>query len=492
MFVFWSVFLGLLAITYFLIYKYVTRNFSFWKNRKIFYIKPTPFFGNLLPVFTMKTTIGDLIMDFYKRTEDDYFGMFVLDRPVLVVRSPKLAKNIMLKDFASFHNRVITTSDKDPILSNMLFFNKRSMWKVIRAKLTPVFTSGKLKAMLPVIIQESEALKSYIDGKLLGVPNVETKEVCGKYSTNLIALTAFGVDAKCFENENAEFRAIGKAIWETSFSNAVRQLGSNFFPGLINTFGISFVSGKLIKQMKSIINSVINTRNQLNQNKGNDLIDILRGMDGANMSNDMILAQAVQFFVAGFDTISSTMSFTLYELAMNQDIQDKLRLEIKENLEANHGVTYDGYNEIKYLDMVISEALRKYPVLPFLERECTSTYKFEGTDLVVEKGQAVYISTFGMQYDEKYFPDPERFDPERFCDKNEINKEGFYFTPFGEGPRICIGNRYGLMAVKVGLIAILSRFRVIRSSKTPEKITFEPKSFLVQASGGIPLQFAPL
>nr|QTM97437.1 Cytochrome P450 [Sitophilus oryzae] len=494
MVVFWTTFLSLLAIAYYLLYKYMTRNFSYWKDRNIFYFKPLPFFGNLLPMITMKTTMGELIMDLYRQTDKDYFGIFSLDRPVLVVKSPKLAKDILLKDFASFHDRIIVTPDTDPAMSNLMFFKKGQMWKVIRSKMTPVFTSGKLKAMFSVMVDESNDLSKYLS-KFVGAPSIEAKEVCAKYSTNLIALTAFGVKAKCFDNEDADFRKLGRRIFGTSLTNAVRQLGCNFFPGLIKTFGIEFVDTVAREQMKSIFSTVLKARKQSDHHKSNDLVDILldaRAHTESGISDDMILGQAIQFFMAGFEAVASTISFTLYALSMDEEIQERLRLEILENIEENNGLTYEGVNSMKYLNMVISEALRKYPVLPFLDRECTSTYKVEGTDLVLEKGQAIYISAFGMHYDEKYFPDPDKFDPERFSDKNEINKEGFYYTPFGEGPRICIGNRYGLLAVKVGIASILSKYKIRKSLKTPEKIKFDPKSFLIQSYGGVPIKIEAL
>ncbi|CAH2013293.1 unnamed protein product [Acanthoscelides obtectus] len=93
------------------------------------------------------------------------------------------------------------------------------------------------------------------------------------------------------------------------------------------------------------------------------------------------------------------------------------------------------------------ETLRMYPVLPFLDRRCNAEYKLPNSDLVVEKGLPVYIPMFGLHFDEKYFPDPLKYKPERFENgTNVYNKDGIVFMPFGEGPRICIGERFGLLA----------------------------------------------
>nr|XP_022913663.1 cytochrome P450 6k1-like [Onthophagus taurus] len=90
------------------------------------------------------------------------------------------------------------------------------------------------------------------------------------------------------------------------------------------------------------------------------------------------------------------------------------------------------------------ETLRKYPVLPFLDRMCNTDYKLPGTDIIIEKGTPVYIPMFGLHYDEKYWNNPQKYDPERFSDE-EINKRHQYaYIPFGSGPHNCIGERFGL------------------------------------------------
>jgi cytochrome P450 family 6 len=88
---------------------------------------------------------------------------------------------------------------------------------------------------------------------------------------------------------------------------------------------------------------------------------------------------------------------------------------------------------------LLSETLRKYPALPVLNRECTKDYQIPGTDIILEKGMATVIPVLGLHYDPKYYPDPERFDPERFTEDEKARRHHYVYLPFGEGPRICIG-----------------------------------------------------
>jgi len=97
-----------------------------------------------------------------------------------------------------------------------------------------------------------------------------------------------------------------------------------------------------------------------------------------------------------------------------------------------------------YLDKVVAEILRKYPPLPMLNRECSKPYKIPGTDTVLEKGIPVFIPVTALHYDPNYYPEPERFDPERFSDEEKQKRHHYVYLPFGEGPRICIGPVYVL------------------------------------------------
>jgi cytochrome P450 family 6 len=170
------------------------------------------------------------------------------------------------------------------------------------------------------------------------------------------------------------------------------------------------------------------------------------------------VAQATQFFLAGFETTSSTISFALYELAINQDIQRKLRKEIRNVLSKfDEEISYESLKEMEYLDMcvkgeknfvknflstyfiLISETLRKYPVLPFLDRRNNADYPIAGSDVVLEKGTPIFISIWGLHFDPTYYPDPEKFDPMRFTEENVKSRPQFTYLPFGEGPRNCIG-----------------------------------------------------
>lgn len=97
--------------------------------------------------------------------------------------------------------------------------------------------------------------------------------------------------------------------------------------------------------------------------------------------------------------------------------------------------------------MTISETLRRYPILTVLDREAEQNYKVSNYDLVIEKGTSIYISLLGLHYDPEYFPDPEKYDPERFSEENIHKIPQCVYMPFGEGPRKCIGKMYSFFLI---------------------------------------------
>lgn len=177
---------------------------------------------------------------------------------------------------------------------------------------------------------------------------------------------------------------------------------------------------------------------QANNIKRNDFVQLLLGLK--DMYTPLELAsEAFLVFAAGYETSSTLMTFTLYELALNPDIQDRLREEITTGISENDGkLTYEMLFGFKYLEMVINESLRKYPPIPLLFRKCVKDYKIQGTSLVIPKNTTVIINVYSLHHDEEHFPEPSKFNPERFSDENIKKIKPFTYLPFGEGQRNCM------------------------------------------------------
>ncbi|XP_038946018.2 cytochrome P450 3A2-like [Rattus norvegicus] len=192
------------------------------------------------------------------------------------------------------------------------------------------------------------------------------------------------------------------------------------------------------------------------------------------LSDVEIIAQSVTFIFAGYEITSSTLSFVLYSLATYPDIQKKLQEEIDGALPNKAPPTYDIVMEMEYLDMVLNETLRLYPVGNRLERVCKKDIELGG--VFIPKGSVVMIPTYPLQRDPQHWTEPEEFHPERFSKENKGSIDPYVFLPFGHGPRNCIGMRFALMNMKLALTKVLQNF-----SFQPCKETQIPLKLSIQA-----------
>ncbi|GFS49408.1 cytochrome P450 3A8 [Nephila pilipes] len=191
------------------------------------------------------------------------------------------------------------------------------------------------------------------------------------------------------------------------------------------------------------------------------------------LSLDELVGQCVIFFLAGYDTTASTLSFASYLLALNPGIQNTLYEELREVLQRHKGeLTYEALQDMKYLDNVISETLRIYPPSPRLERLTEADFKLGDTGITLPKGMIVSIPNYALQHDPKLFPDPEKFDPDRFTAEERAKRDPYAYLPFGAGPRNCVGMRFALMQIKICLACTVTQFEMLRCSETKVPLEF--------------------
>lgn len=222
-----------------------------------------------------------------------------------------------------------------------------------------------------------------------------------------------------------------------------------------------------------------------NNIKRNDFVSLLLGLK-EHFTPKELAAESFLIYAAGFETSSTLVTFTLYELALNPDIQERLRNEIRLGFEENDGkLSYDMLCGFKYLEMVVSESLRKYPPIPTGARKCTKEYKIPGTELIIPEGTPIDILTYSLHHDPEYFPQPEKFDPERFSRENVKTRNPFTYMPFGEGYRNCVGARFGLMQSKVAIVKLISNFEIQPCAKTTIPMKFVPSSPFLAPAGGM-------
>ncbi|XP_012542586.1 cytochrome P450 6k1 isoform X2 [Monomorium pharaonis] len=493
-----------LGIVY-IYYKYVI--FNFWSKRGVFYVEPVVPIGNVTPLVTGKTQVGVHFQDAYMKYKDHRaFGMYIFYKPNLVITDPDLIRTVLTKEFNSFHDRGMFCNEKiDPLINN-LFFISGKKWRNMRVKMTPTFTSGKMKQMFFILKECGEKLAKHLESKAQIKEPIEVKDTFARYTTDVIMSAAFGIKSNCIEEPNNEYRIQGNKIF---YINSIKIVLTLFAPQIMDFFSISLMAPSITKFYINMFRETVEYR-QTNNIVRHDFVNLFiqlmeRGYvdpddddkttDKSSTINKFTMteaaAQSFIFFAAGFETSATTMTFAMYELSQHQDIQDKLRKEIDEMLAKHGDLTYDVVNNMSYLHKVISETLRKYPPLPILNRICTKETDLPTTNIRVPKGTSITIPLLGLHRDPSIYPNPDKFDPERF-NANEVEKRHPYaYMPFGEGPRNCIGLRFGYLQTKVGLVSILSKYKFELHSRTPIPLTFSERSVIITAKSGVYLIIKP-
>jgi cytochrome P450 family 9 len=311
----------------------------------------------------------------------------------------------------------------------------------------------------------------------------------------------------------------------TSFTTSLKMIGFFAAPKLMQALKINLFDSKTMSFFTSAIRDTMREREKQGIVR-NDMIDLLLQAKKGNLEHentkteddsagfatveesdlgkqkikhtwgeDYLIAQAFIFFFAGFETISTAMSFIAYELIANPEVQQKLQDEI-DSVEASlegGDLNYESVQKMKYMDMVISEALRKWPAAPIIDRMCTRPYtlEYDNKKIDFEVGRNFFIPVSAFHHNEEYFPNPYRFDPERFNDENKGNINPDVYLPFGIGPRNCIGSRFALLEMKILFYHLLLNFNFKATSKTQMPMKLLKSQVIFQMEKGLHLALVP-
>ncbi|KYN29650.1 Cytochrome P450 9e2 [Trachymyrmex cornetzi] len=456
-----SIIIGVISI------HYLFRNFNLFKRHGIPHIPPVPIFGSAISVIFRRISFVDFIQKvYYFNPNSKYVGFYFMTNPVLVIRDLELIKNILVKNFEAFPDRQGFSNTNDFLFKNNLFSLHGEKWRNVRNLLSPSFTSSKMKMMFTLMSECAVDFVKFISTSPANEESINTKDVFSKYTNDVIATCAFGIKVNSMKDPTNKFYVYGKEA--SNFRGVIRGIKFLFlgtFPRFSRILNIKIMNDYVSNFFKDIIKTTIATRDAEHITRP-DMLQLMmdiRGKEGhRELDIDDMTAQAFIFFLGGFETSSTEMCFAAHEIAANPDIQTKLQQEIDNVLEKSNGeVSYEIINRLEYLDAVINETLRLYPPIGFLERMCKKTYELPSAlpdkkPFIIKKDMLVWIPTFPIQRDEKYYDNPEKFDPERFLD-NKMHNSSCYM-PFGLGPRMCIANRFAMLEVKILLFHLLARY----------------------------------
>ena len=198
-----------------------------------------------------------------------------------------------------------------------------------------------------------------------------------------------------------------------------------------------------------------------------------------NLTDHAIKAEVNTFIVGGHDTTATALTFSTMLIAAHPEVQAKVLAELEEVFgaeaetegdneeeENNFEITFDHLRRLRYLEQTVKEALRLWPSVQVVGRKLDEALHL-ANGVTIEAGSTCYIAPAFLHQDPSYFPEPERFNPDRFAEKLSSS---YAYVPFMAGPRGCIGQRYALLELKYVLARLLWRYQV-KTVTRPEEVT---------------------
>lgn len=162
------------------VYLYLRHVYSYWSRHGFPYLVPSIPAGNLKRLTKREKCFGEALFELYRQSTEPFVGIYLLFKPALLIRDANLIQKILTTDFANFHDRGVYCNPKCDPMSENIFAMSGYRWKTMRAKLSPTFTTGKLKAMLPTIMAEGDRLMNYMDQFASNEDVVEFKDIMSR------------------------------------------------------------------------------------------------------------------------------------------------------------------------------------------------------------------------------------------------------------------------------------------------------------------------
>ncbi|KAK3912736.1 Cytochrome P450 6a2 [Frankliniella fusca] len=482
-------------------YIFFAWRYGHWRRRGVPYPEPTLIVGNFgFMVTAKKTFTGAIHAMAAPFKETGYCGVYQWTSPLLLVWDPEMIKQITCKDFSSFHDRGLPTYEHDP-LSQHLFNLSGNKWRNLRNKLSPTFTSGKLKLMFSLMHDIAVELNAQVtaEAKTADSHEVEISTLLSHYATDVIGSVAFGIQCNCLRDHDTEFLTMSRKLFRQSPIQMLRFLLELIHPKAGGLLPFKWMMNEVHNFFVNLMKDTVERREEHNIER-NDFVQLmmqlrkadLAGVDPENhveLTPGVMAAQGFIFFIAGLDNISNTISFALSKLAVDRELQDRVANEVRDVLRQHDGeLTYDALKKMDLVNRVVLEALRLWNPIGVILRKCNATTRVG--DLVIDKGQLVFLLTSMNAVDENYFPDPMRFDPDRHTPEAKEMRHPYVFLPFGEGPRNCIAERFALLEMKIAFAMLVRDFVFTPGPRYESDVELDKKSFFPRPKNGFHLQVA--
>lgn len=259
-------FLYLLLLLFTVLTYFIWKTYTYWEHEGIPFDKPHIPFGSLKSLAKQERSFGMALYDLYQKHSAKFVGIYLFFRPAILIRDAQLCKDILTKDFSSFHDRGVYVDEKNDPYSANLFSCEGYNWKSLRNQLSPSFSSGKLKAMFPTIMETSLKMKDYL---LENLPEGESKvfdikDINNRFALDIIASVIFGLEVDSFKNPDNFFRKAAIDPPGNKFVDNIRAAAAFLCPGLAKLLVFLRIPDELAIFMKRLVKDIVEFREKNN------------------------------------------------------------------------------------------------------------------------------------------------------------------------------------------------------------------------------------
>lgn len=392
-----------------------------------------------------------------------------LGNSVVFSRDPEFAIYALRDNQKNFRKTEIQTKDLAKYVGHGLLTSEGEEWKFQRKLIQPAFHRKNLYTLLDFMVEA-------IDKELERIEVDKTIDIFPVFND-----LAFKVVVKSLFSDaiNSEEIARLQYVTEETQKMLVKELRQPYKKWWFLLSGELKRNLGLSKEARNLLSGIIQRRRESGE-EGKDLLDMLMALtyeDGSKMDEEQLIDEILILFIAGHETTSNALSFTIQLIGQKQEVQDKLVSEIKSLEDAS---LFDILKESKYTQHVIEESMRLFPPVYFIDRQNIEEDSFKGFE--IPKNTSLLFSVHQIHRNAKNWENSLEFKPERFEDSRSVSD--FYF-PFGAGPRKCIGNNFAMYEITLALHQLLKTFKIEDVKDEIEiqpLISLKPKNALVKFS----------
>ncbi len=397
---------------------------------------------------------------FLNQLADDYGDIvrfYFFRRPLYMVTGPDFIRELLVTKAENFPKAKRDIDILSKFLGNGLLTSQGDFHKQQRKLTQPVFHKQRIQSY-------AETMVNYTVKVMEKWQHDENREI----SDEMMSLTMFIVAKSLFnadmDDMAGEAKIIGQAIEDIQEVSNVEFRSLFTWPEWVPTR-----NNRLRKKGRAILYKTIDkliTERRATVVNGQvkdtgDLLSMLllaQDDEGQKMADNQVRDELVTLFTAGHETTSNALSWTWYLLSQHPDVEAKLHQEVDTVLNGRLPTLQD-LPDLPYTEMVLKESMRLYPPAWILSGR-SALEDTAVNDYLIPKDKLIFISPYVVHRRPDYFPEPERFDPERFTPENEKKLPRYGYIPFGAGPRVCIGNSFAMMEARLILATIAQQFHL--------------------------------